>query len=127
MHLRVRALDGDARLHPRDDLEVSSRPTAILGSEARRHPKLDGREEAKVVRHDTDHGVLQAAETEHLADDAGSSAKTLLPEPMADDRDPWRARHVLGDRERTTERGFDAENREHFGRYVADLDRQRVC
>jgi hypothetical protein len=47
-------------------------------------------------RHDADDLVRFPADVDRPADDAGIAAETIPPDPMAEDDDPRRIRHVVG-------------------------------
>ena len=69
-------------------------------------------ERANGRRHHADHRVLGAIEANRLADGIGTSAKALLPERVAGQRDLWSAKAAVGFAEISAHHRVDAEHRE---------------
>ena len=100
VHLRVRLPDGDAGLHPRDDVHDSHRANArnrLIRDRRIRDVHLDrGRRKAEAGRHHADDLVRLAAERDAPPDDGCRSAELALPEIVAEhDQLVVRAAHHL--------------------------------
>ena len=117
LHFAADLIEGDSRLHPRDDIEVG---VGAIGNRARREleagPQLGrARWKPEACRHHSDNHERLIVQHDRAAENRRIAAELAAPETVAQyDRTRGR-RIVVGADERTAERRLDAEDREEVG------------
>src|SRR5579872_2054967 len=120
VQFRLRLFDAHPWTEPGDDLHAVIAARLQL---LRRHLTIErgpslhlaiGKLEPR--RHDSDHGIVLAIESDELPDNTSASAEMPLPQAVADDEHASRGRRIFFRQKRATQGGLDAERREQVVR-----------
>ncbi len=130
-HLSLCALDSDAWGEAGGSVEVASAGLAVVDGAVETHRDPDVRlrhpaDRLGLGRHDAEHGVGGAIESDGLAYDGRVGVVPRVPEPMTQQRDIRSTRLVVLRSEGAAELGGETQQREETGRHPLDRHLHRL-
>jgi hypothetical protein len=118
-HARLESADAGHEMHFPSAIHVREDPT-----EVERYPDLFPVSKRKAWRHDADDRVCLVLQRDGAPHHTGIRTELTTPETVRQHDDVLSIRRILARKKRSPERGMHAENVEHVGRHLNDVD---VC